>query len=453
MNKKILICLTKPFHFRNLVYSPLFQSLTDSSDLTILVPGQITNKEFMEHELNGVNIEVLEYSSPKIERYLSFIRKYVLANRERIQTKNLINKLERRGNSFKFRLARLLNLVFGRWHFFFKSWRYLEDLLFSSSMFNDLLGRGYDLVLCQNYGTDPYEIKLYRSAKKLGIKTVSIVPSFDNLSSKGIIGSEPDFLFVWNDQMKKEAIRYHGINPAKLKVIGALQFDHHRKASNVVGKTKRTPSLVYATVTPKYFPHNLSVVKSILDQVELGYLSGDLKITIRVHPQVLYDTEFGEDIDHYLAFARENKNVELSLPKMTNLGLFNVPEKSDFVELITILKNADVLLAPASTILLDAAALGTPVIGLGFDGLHTQKYEGHVSGFFEFEHMKSLMHYKFFEVASSPSHFVKIFNQIVGDENYKALETLRINSDFLNNESGQVHESALSHLNEIISSQ
>jgi hypothetical protein len=65
-----------------------------------------------------------------------------------------------------------------------------------------------------------------RAAKRLGIPTGLLVASWDNLTTKGLIHELPDFLTVWNEGQKREAVELHRVPPERVFVTGAQTFDH-----------------------------------------------------------------------------------------------------------------------------------------------------------------------------------------------------------------------------------
>jgi hypothetical protein len=64
------------------------------------------------------------------------------------------------------------------------------------------------------------------AAQSLGIPAAICVPSWDNLSSKQLLGVVPDGLFVWNKLQRREAREIHGIPSDRVVVTGAQCFDH-----------------------------------------------------------------------------------------------------------------------------------------------------------------------------------------------------------------------------------
>jgi hypothetical protein len=64
-----------------------------------------------------------------------------------------------------------------------------------------------------------------QSAKALGLPAALCVWSWDHLSSKAIVRSVPDRVFVWNETQRDEAVKLHGVPPERVIVTGAQCFD------------------------------------------------------------------------------------------------------------------------------------------------------------------------------------------------------------------------------------
>lgn len=63
------------------------------------------------------------------------------------------------------------------------------------------------------------------AAKRLGLRTVLPVGSWDHLSSKALLRSVPDRLTVWNESQRREAIDLHGVPTDCVVVTGAQCYD------------------------------------------------------------------------------------------------------------------------------------------------------------------------------------------------------------------------------------
>jgi len=75
-------------------------------------------------------------------------------------------------------------------------------------------------------GLGSLESDYVRAAAELGMPTVLVVASWDNLSNKGVIRDIPTMTIVWNEIQVDEAVRLHGIPAEQVAVVGAHSFDH-----------------------------------------------------------------------------------------------------------------------------------------------------------------------------------------------------------------------------------
>ena len=65
----------------------------------------------------------------------------------------------------------------------------------------------------------------FAAARRLGIRTVLPVGSWDHLSSKALLRSYPDRVTVWNESQRKEATDLHGVPADRVVVTGAQCYD------------------------------------------------------------------------------------------------------------------------------------------------------------------------------------------------------------------------------------
>jgi hypothetical protein len=65
-----------------------------------------------------------------------------------------------------------------------------------------------------------------RAADSLGIPTVLVVASWDNLTTKGVIRDRPDLTIVWNADQVREAVELHGLSEGSVVATGAHSHDH-----------------------------------------------------------------------------------------------------------------------------------------------------------------------------------------------------------------------------------
>lgn len=83
-----------------------------------------------------------------------------------------------------------------------------------------------DVILVSPHNKNPGKDLCYiKAAKKLSIPSSIITLSWDNLTSKGVINTEPNLLMVWNESQRNVAKDYHFLGESKIEVVGAPVFD------------------------------------------------------------------------------------------------------------------------------------------------------------------------------------------------------------------------------------
>ncbi|MEW5984286.1 MAG: hypothetical protein AB1806_18190 [Acidobacteriota bacterium] len=87
-------------------------------------------------------------------------------------------------------------------------------------------GHAPDIVLFTPLiGLGSPEVEYLSAARRMGLRTLFAVWSWDNLSSKSLLRDMPDAVTVWNDTQKREAIDLHNVPPDRVLVTGAQCFD------------------------------------------------------------------------------------------------------------------------------------------------------------------------------------------------------------------------------------
>jgi hypothetical protein len=70
-----------------------------------------------------------------------------------------------------------------------------------------------------------HQTEVVKAARTLGIPTGFLVHSWDSLTNKGRLHAEPDRVYAWNEVHRREAVDLHGVDPDRVVVVGAAQWD------------------------------------------------------------------------------------------------------------------------------------------------------------------------------------------------------------------------------------
>ena len=135
-----------------------------------------------------------------------------------------------------------------------------------------------------------------RGAWARGIRTGLCVASWDNLTNKGLIQHVPDFVTVWNQAQKDEAVQLHGVAAERVIVTGAEAYDHwfdwapsttRAEFCDRVGLPQDRPFILYLCSSPFIAPREASFVLDWLGRLRGGSHGGvqGAGVLIRPHPQ------------------------------------------------------------------------------------------------------------------------------------------------------------------------
>jgi|GEM_PF-1342635 len=81
------------------------------------------------------------------------------------------------------------------------------------------------IVVYRNFPCTSPDIDYLKSARTIGLHTILLTASWDNLTTKSLIQIEPEAVFVWNEEHAVAVRNYHKVSAEKIKIVGAPQFD------------------------------------------------------------------------------------------------------------------------------------------------------------------------------------------------------------------------------------
>ena len=213
-------------------------------------------------------------------------------------------------------------------------------------------------------------------ARKLGIPTIALITSWDNLSTKRRMLFEYDGYLVWSEQMKREL---HDFYPSSLKVpvyvVGAPQFDvfysdefrqSREEFCEAAGLRPDAPIIVYTLGSPNSIReyHGALDLAARISRGELG----DVQLVVRPHPA--FDTAHEAELLHGL---RPRVVVQRTGSQTAD---YRSQARDQIVEWVNTFRHADVVVQLASTVAVDAAICDRPVVNLDYDPEPSQPNQG-----------------------------------------------------------------------------
>jgi len=210
---------------------------------------------------------------------------------------------------------------------------------------------GVDVVLLVTRCTvGGFEQDVIKVARRLGLPSIMLVSSWDNLSSKALLNEHPDRMIVWNEVQAEEAVDFHGISRERVLVVGAPNFDRffHEVQSHAAapagGPADRRAAILYfgsskaAPDEPAIFTRWINAVRTAADP-----RLREARIVLRPHP--------GGSVP-WRSWA----------PPDDPLLSIDLPRKNEPLRLLQLLRDADAVVALSTTAEIEAANAGRPVV-------------------------------------------------------------------------------------------
>ncbi len=196
-------------------------------------------------------------------------------------------------------------------------------------------------------------------ARRRGLPILGIVASWDQPTTKGPLCPGVGQYLVQSRQMLEELVRHHGVDPARVTVTGWPQMDIYGQPGALRPRAELLAELglpsdrrlvLLGANSARLGPHEPGIAQHLAKSLARDPATQDVTLVIRPHPN---DNGWRERFGH----LADPPRVLVPPPAWGRL---------DF--LANLLKHSAVLLASAGTICLDAIALDTCTVGLGFDG-------------------------------------------------------------------------------------
>lgn len=238
------------------------------------------------------------------------------------------------------------------------------------------------------------EWQLVKEAKRLGIKTVGMVASWDNFYSKTFLRVFPNYLFVQNKLLKKQAMVLADYPEHRIRMVGTPQYDRHWKKEGIVSRSEfmerigadpNKKLILYAfsgKISETVDNEMLGVLRRLLEE---SGLQRTTQVLVRPYPKRNFSPQKAQWVRQSFGFLVEESS--------TAIGNGNDKWELDDAALrfmANSLAHADVVITTCSTFFVEAAIFGAPLIGISFDGELQLDAVNSVRRFRQWEHLADL---------------------------------------------------------------
>lgn len=170
------------------------------------------------------------------------------------------------------------------------------------------------------------------------IKTIGLPGSWDNLTNKGSIKIKPDYLFVWNEYQKKEAIELNHYPKNRIFIIGPIGYEKWYKYLSINEKFNNPLNLTYLCSSDGIATNEEYFINEIINTFISNYI-GPVNIIIRTHPK--------SQLDKNKIFLKHKYSI--------SNGEYADTRPTDKKNISNILKNTDILLGINTSLFVEAA--------------------------------------------------------------------------------------------------
>ncbi len=227
---------------------------------------------------------------------------------------------------------------------------------FSSFNFSGL----FDLVLLPSAATEDRIYEFIEFLKYSKAKTAICIENWDNLTSKAILISHPDYVFVMGDYCKNHGEKIQALLPSQIVVAGLPRFNPYRtlhsRSSSV--STRDTFTILYLGFS---VPHNeKNLVNELVSLLENSELRGKYRFLYKPHPV------------RQKRFYESDRVVQTVNIIDDNLGITGPSALPAINERhIETILDANVVIATPTSMAIESMLLGIPtIIDATDDGVH-----------------------------------------------------------------------------------
>ncbi len=211
------------------------------------------------------------------------------------------------------------------------------------------------IMVSSAHGTVDNDIP--RIARELGVPSLSLIDNWDNLSSKSKMWFLPDYVGVLGPQSKSHACKVQGFKEDQVFTLGTPRFDTYRSHSGV--KPYKFRYAVFCGCAVQFM--ETEALKILDEEIESNpNLYQGLKIIYRPHPW-RHKRKLDDEFD-----SKKYKNVILDLQMKKD----KIEENKAFLPELdyypNLLKNAEFIISPLSTMVLEAAICEKLILAIAY---------------------------------------------------------------------------------------
>lgn len=382
--KTIFITCIRGIVSRNILATNVFSELRKRDDLRVVILTAQSQARVLSDEFGGPNVFIEGITLRPLggmDRLLWVLATNLLTSRTRRVQRRA--KFGRDRNLFDYAASYLVGLA-GRIRWVRSAFRRVANRFVSRTEFDELFQRYHPQLV---FSTDLYEfldVKLIFAAKQRGIRTVGMVRSWDNVTSKTLLLAIPDHVAVNAERIREELIRYGDVRAELITIVGVPHYDHY------LNERERTPRADFL----RRFGFDPAKKLILFTPPSDRYLQGDpvapiiLDVLASINAQVLVRLPLvgKSEPEGYRLPPNAVLDAPSNSPDFVNVHLDGKADR----HLADSIYTSDLVITWASTMIVDAAVFDKPIILVGFDA-SPRPYGRSVQQYYDYDHQRRII--------------------------------------------------------------
>ncbi|MBU1091276.1 hypothetical protein KKA27_00150, partial [Patescibacteria group bacterium] len=368
--KTIFIALFEGVEGKNILRTDILKTILREPNIRLVF--FVKNKERAEYHRKEFNnprmvYEVVEKIQPKgLDKFFMYLKFYLL----RTDTTKFLQKavFEERKNYFRYYLNFFTSWLFAR-RFFIKISRFLDYRLVKNNTFNKFFDKYNPKLVFMANLFEETETHLLREAKRRGVKTVGLINSWDRATGKNILRLLPDKLIAFSDLVKEELVEYQCIKEDKIFVGGIPHYDYHFNAPFMsrhdffkrIGLPEDRELIVFCPLGSQYSDCDWDIFDMLYKLNKEGRFAKDVSILVRYPPNDFIDEDEVRKRPHMVYDYPGNRFCE------NKKGIDWDMSNEELKILSDTLHHMSLMICYSSSISVEAAVCGRPIINLNFE--------------------------------------------------------------------------------------
>lgn len=368
---------------RNILATEAFSRLRAAPGVRIVIITPQSRANVLTAEFGGPSVTVEGVAASPlrgIEQVIWILATNLLpSGTRRVQRRA---KLARDGNRADY-LASALASAFGRIGAVRRLFRAVAAHAISGEEFAYLFTRYKPGLLFATDVYTPWDVKLCYLARARGVATITMVRSWDNVTSKTILLLRPERVIAGTEHIKRELGALGDVPPERISVVGIPHYDRYRDHA------LRTPRSEFFRKIGLDPAHKLILFTPPSDH----YLKHD-----PVTPVVLSAiAPLAQVLVRFPLVGRSDLGG-MALPP--NVVIDEPGASPDFTEahlsrsadhhLADSIFHADLVITWASTMIIDAAVFDKPILLVGFDA-GARPYGESIQQYYDYDHQAAIL--------------------------------------------------------------